>query len=130
MIGLTAFTKAAVINLLEKISSIQKRHNKINDFTIITLIKGLEKQGFEVCETNNLLKRVTGCGATVVGGTIWDWHKVREESSFDWAGCDIMIIDEGSQVGGKKIVNYNGVYLYPIVIKILFYSSIVTGFGF
>src|SRR5581483_11588160 len=105
MIGLTAFTKAAVVNLLEKISYIQKHHNKLNDFTIITLIKDLKKQEFKECEADNLLKKVAGCDATVVGGTIWDWHKVREESSFDWAGCDIMIIDEGSQVS-KNVYTY------------------------
>ncbi|CAB5368504.1 unnamed protein product [Rhizophagus irregularis] len=35
---------------------------------------------------------------TVIGNTVWDWFKVRKSWNSGWVGCDIMIIDEGSQL--------------------------------
>ncbi|PKC06025.1 hypothetical protein RhiirA5_501686, partial [Rhizophagus irregularis] len=35
---------------------------------------------------------------TVIGSTVWDWFKVRKSWNSGWVGCDIMIIDEGSQL--------------------------------
>ncbi|GBC27532.2 AAA family ATPase [Rhizophagus irregularis DAOM 181602=DAOM 197198] len=35
---------------------------------------------------------------TVIGSTVCDWFKVRKSWNSGWVGCDIMIIDEGSQL--------------------------------
>ncbi|RIA89830.1 hypothetical protein C1645_806056 [Glomus cerebriforme] len=107
IIGVTAFTRAAIENLLDRISSIQKQHHKTSEFTVIRLVKDLKKKplnGLVECKAETLPKKIKGGKIgipgkpIVVGGTVWDWYKVRKEWKFGWAGCDIMIIDEGSQL--------------------------------
>jgi len=119
IIGVTAFTRAAIDNLLERISSIQIQHHKTSAFTIVRLVKELKKNplnGLEECKAENLPKKITGCkigipgNPVVIGGTVWDWYKVRREWKSNWSGCDIMIIDEGSQVIKKKNLRYNWMY--------------------
>ena len=90
VIGVTAFTKAAIINLLERISCTTKGFR----LTILSLIKDLKKDGLKECEPSDLFKMTEGYNKfTIVGGTVWDWYKVRQSVE-----CDIMMIDEGSQV--------------------------------
>ena len=116
IVGVTAFTRAAIENLLERISSVQKQCHKTSDFKIIRLVKDLKKKplnGLEECKAETLPKKVRECKIgipgkpIVIGGTVWDWYKVRKEWKFNWAGCDMMIIDEGSQVSKAIIVFIN-----------------------
>ncbi|CAB4389659.1 unnamed protein product [Rhizophagus irregularis] len=107
IIGVTAFTRAAIENLLDRISTVQKQHHKTSDFSIVRLVKDLKKKplnGLAECKAESLPKKIKGNKIgipgkpIVIGGTVWDWFKVRKEWKFGWAGCDIMIIDEGSQL--------------------------------
>jgi len=93
--------------LLERISSVQKEFKKTNDFAIVRLVNNLEKKSLieiDECKAVNLLENIKegkiGIPGKpiVIGGTVWDWFKVIENRVSGWAGCDIMIIDEGSQV--------------------------------
>jgi DNA replication ATP-dependent helicase Dna2 len=102
IIGVTAFTRAAIENLLGRILTIQEQHNKTNDFNIIYLADDLRKKhpsGITKCKARKLPSiYIKNTKPTVIGGTVWDWFNVRKEYKSGWAGCNIMIIDEGSQV--------------------------------
>jgi DNA replication ATP-dependent helicase Dna2 len=94
VIGITAFTRASIANLLERIFNEKKDY----EFTIISMINDLKINGIEVCEKNDLPEKIAKCNdSIVIGGTVWDWYKVRKTVE-----CDIMMIDEGSQVSKKK----------------------------
>jgi len=88
IIGVTAFTRTAIENLLKRISGIQ------NQVTIINLKKNSLKE-FIVASTLPINENPGN--PIVIGGTVWDWYKVRKEWNYDWSGCDMMIIDESSQ---------------------------------
>ncbi|PKY29828.1 P-loop containing nucleoside triphosphate hydrolase protein [Rhizophagus irregularis] len=102
IVGVTAFTRAAIENLLDRISTVQKKHHKINDFSIIYLVNDLNKPSTGTKYKVEDLPNINDIGIPgkpiVIGGTVWDWFKVRKKWKSDWAGCDIMIIDEGSQL--------------------------------
>ncbi|CAG8436837.1 10403_t:CDS:10 [Funneliformis mosseae] len=114
IIGVTAFTRAAIDNLLDRISSVQIQRHKTDDFKIIRLVKDLKKtplnNSLEECKAETLPKKLAGNKIgmigkpVVIGGTVWDWYKVRRESGSGWAGCDIMIIDEGSQANASLAI--------------------------
>lgn len=55
------------------------------------------------CKAKELKKCInnTQKGPLVVGGTVWDWYKVKNEWR-TWRGCSMMIIDESSQVSVSK----------------------------
>ncbi|CAB4398827.1 unnamed protein product [Rhizophagus irregularis] len=102
IVGVTAFTRAAIENLLNRISTVQKQHHKTSDFDIIYLTDDSKKNhfnGIKKCRAQNLMSEIgINDKPIVIGGTVWDWFKVRKSWNSDWVGCDIMIIDEGSQL--------------------------------
>ncbi|POG75871.1 hypothetical protein GLOIN_2v1561300 [Rhizophagus irregularis DAOM 181602=DAOM 197198] len=76
----TAFTRAAIKNLLDRIST--------NHFN-----------GIKKCRAWSLWNKIgINDKPTVIGSTVCDWFKVRKSWNSGWVGCDIMIIDEGSQL--------------------------------
>ncbi|RUS14846.1 hypothetical protein BC937DRAFT_93240 [Endogone sp. FLAS-F59071] len=99
-IGLTAYTRAAIGNLLDRVALVKESHPAAV-FEIIKLVTETSgsswQRGMTVCKAKDLKKKLKN-EAVVVGGTVWDWYKVKQEWE-EWEGCDIMIIDEGSQVG-------------------------------
>ncbi|RIB26034.1 hypothetical protein C2G38_2164525 [Gigaspora rosea] len=138
MIGITAFTRSAIDNLLERIATVQKEGNKTSDFTIIRMVKEFNNSIDNVndCKAEALPKKIldarlgTPGKPIVIGGTVWDWYKIRKEWNGNWAGCNIMIIDEGSQLlvsdasialeclnqnSGKLIVAGDHMQLGPII---------------
>ncbi|CAG8808849.1 39004_t:CDS:2, partial [Gigaspora margarita] len=81
IIGITACTNDAIDNLLHRISYLLESHKKESDFSCCRVGELEEPK-------NDKPNRV------VLGGTVWDWYKkIREKYR-----CDIMIIDEGSQL--------------------------------
>lgn len=104
IIGVTAFTRHAIMNLLQRIATVRQRHSCTDSFTIISM-KGSD-DSHEVntnemiqCKAQDLKKTIksTGKGPLVVGGTVWDWYKVKNEWR-TWQGCSMIIIDESTQV--------------------------------
>ncbi|PKC66649.1 P-loop containing nucleoside triphosphate hydrolase protein [Rhizophagus irregularis] len=91
VIGVTAFTKEAIANLLERISCTRKYYNR---FTIFSMIENMKGDDIKVCKGEDLSKKIARYkGPVVIGGTVWDWYKLRKTVK-----CDIMMIDEGSQL--------------------------------
>ncbi|CAG8504339.1 2545_t:CDS:10 [Diversispora eburnea] len=107
LVGITAFTRAAIDNLMNRIFKVQKEKHKTSDFSLIRLVKDVRKEltdGMCECKAETLPKKINDVkigipgNPIIIGGTVWDWYKVRNEWKNDWKGCDIMIIDEGSQL--------------------------------
>ncbi|KAF7728690.1 Tripartite DNA replication factor [Apophysomyces ossiformis] len=103
IIAVTAFTRLAITNLLDRIASVQETYSCSEHFRIVSLESGSEsspsrflKQKAEKLEKAARDYSQKGITALVVGGTVWDWSKVKN-SWLDWAGSDMMIIDESSQ---------------------------------
>ncbi|KAG2188163.1 hypothetical protein INT44_000914 [Umbelopsis vinacea] len=97
-IGITAYTRAAVHNLLLRIAQVQRQRGGAN-FSLISMVRKVPKEpveGMISCQASSL-NRHLGKGAAVIGGTVWDWSKVRQTWPSE-AGCDIFIIDEASQL--------------------------------
>ncbi|RIB13284.1 hypothetical protein C2G38_1747950 [Gigaspora rosea] len=96
IIGITANTNTTIDNLLERISVVQKRMNKTDDFLLVRMTtrstRPSNSNDITYC-TPQELNFKDAYKHTVVGGTIWDWHKI-----YDKQKIDIMIIDEGSQL--------------------------------
>jgi DNA replication ATP-dependent helicase Dna2 len=102
-IGITAYTRAAVHNLLQRIVQVQQQRGGAN-FKLISMVRKVPKEpveGMISCQASSL-NRHLGKGAVVIGGTVWDWSKVRQTWPSE-AGCDIFIIDEASQVSGQVL---------------------------
>ncbi|KAI9243296.1 P-loop containing nucleoside triphosphate hydrolase protein [Phascolomyces articulosus] len=105
IIGVTAFTRHAIINLLKRIALVQTRHQASkNLFTIIYMEssssgnRATDGLGDAVhCKADQISKHMPREGAVVIGGTVWDWHKVQKKPKLKLA-CDMMIIDESSQL--------------------------------
>ncbi|CAG8652994.1 10722_t:CDS:2 [Funneliformis mosseae] len=83
--GVTAFSKTAIEKLLEGISVPKqvKIFNLINKNIPLDKVKGINEIPI------------------VIGGTVWDWDKIRKEWKDSWTGCDIMIIVQGTQASEK-----------------------------
>ncbi|KAI7879184.1 P-loop containing nucleoside triphosphate hydrolase protein [Lichtheimia hyalospora FSU 10163] len=101
IIGVTAFTRHAIMNLLQRIATVRQRHDCTDSFTIISM-EGYENshENNEMiqCKAKDLKKRIkTHKGPLVIGGTVWDWYKIKSEWR-TWQGCNMMIIDESSQL--------------------------------
>lgn len=103
LIGVTAFTRHAIMNLLERVSTVRSRHRDTttSDFHIISMESGKAiHDDMTVCKANDLpeifAKLHRDAKAVVVGGTVWDWYKVKNKWA-SWQGCDMMIVDESSQ---------------------------------
>lgn len=104
-IGITAYTRAAVHNLLQRIAQVQQQRRGAGvNFKLISMVRKVPKEpveGIISCQAGSL-NRHLGKGAVVIGGTVWDWSKVRQTWPSE-AGCDIFIIDEASQVSGQVL---------------------------
>ncbi|CAG8439802.1 2567_t:CDS:10 [Acaulospora morrowiae] len=108
IVGITAFTRAAIDNLLERISKVQKEKHRTSEFTLVRMVKDPKKkvanEDISDLKAEHLPRKIADSKIgipgkpIVIGGTVWDWHKVRKEWKNKWAGCDILIIDEGSQL--------------------------------
>ncbi|KAI9025001.1 P-loop containing nucleoside triphosphate hydrolase protein [Phycomyces nitens] len=98
VIGVTAFTRHAIANLLNRIRSVQSRQ-KTFGFRIVSLgtigTEGI--MGSKAEQLSRIIKGLDANTAAVVGGTVWDWAKVKKTWP-EWAGADVMIIDESSQL--------------------------------
>ncbi|CAI2163023.1 16491_t:CDS:10 [Funneliformis geosporum] len=97
IIGLTANSRDSIENLLKRISEL--KHVKIFSMVNVSNNKYLN-EGVIECEASTLPAIINKIGIPgkpiVIGGTIWDWYKLRAA----WNGrtrCDIMIIDQGSK---------------------------------
>ena len=111
IIGVTAFTRHAIINLLKRIALVRTRHKASNTateksdspFDIVAMESSSNPDAIDGlmdavrCKADQIGKHLPKKGAVVVGGTVWDWHKVQKKPKLKLA-CDIMIIDESSQV--------------------------------
>lgn len=103
-IGITAYTRAAVENVLRRIVQVRPRKTS-TDFHLVSMVRDTPKEpveGIVYCQANSLKSHLNSdaSDAVVIGGTVWDWSKVRQVwPSKD--GCDIFIIDEASQVRQK-----------------------------
>lgn len=106
LIGVTAFTRHAIMNLLERVSIVRNRHQATaaTNFEIISMGSDSRKlDDMILCKAEQLRKEFQALGgkakAVVVGGTVWDWYKVKNkwQDKHHWKGCDMMIIDESSQ---------------------------------
>ncbi|CAG8607376.1 17730_t:CDS:10 [Funneliformis caledonium] len=97
IIGVTALSREAIENLLKGISV--PKQVKIFNMVYILNNKSLNGRIVE-CEASTLPTKINKIGMPgnliVIGGTVWDWHKLRKAWN-RWPGCDIMLIDEGSQ---------------------------------
>ncbi|CAB4409234.1 unnamed protein product [Rhizophagus irregularis] len=60
VIGVTAFTKDAIANLLERISFTRNYYKYYDKFTIFSMIKNVKRDGIEVCE-EDLSKKIAEC---------------------------------------------------------------------
>lgn len=108
MIGVTAFTREAIIHLLKRIEKIQKEQGLDEMFSIIYVAP--ESSTLDPKTTNivtksynkaltykNALRKNTPIRVFVVGSTVWHWIKVLK-SRKRFLGCDMMIVDESTQV--------------------------------
>ncbi|CAG8586544.1 6755_t:CDS:10, partial [Racocetra fulgida] len=116
MIGVTAFTRSAIDNLLDRIANVQKEGNKTGDFTIVRTVKEFKNpiDGVNDCKAETLPKKISGGKLgipgkpIVVGGTVWDWYKIRKEwKGGQWAECL-------NPTSGKLIVAGDHMNTYPI----------------
>ncbi|CAG8650801.1 7680_t:CDS:10, partial [Acaulospora colombiana] len=139
IVGITAFTRAAIDNLLERIAKVQKEKYKTSEFTLVRLVKNHNKNimnNIDECRAESLPKKMLDSKIgipgkpIVVGGTVWDWSKVRKEWKKNSTWSDILIIDEGSQllvsdacialeslnpISGRLIVAGDHMQLGPII---------------
>ncbi|CAG8514639.1 43143_t:CDS:10 [Gigaspora margarita] len=102
IIGITAFTRTAINNLLERIARIKDKRQ--SDFLLARMVSESTKNtldGVKDYKAKILQEKIAKSSIPdkyiIVGGTVWDWYKFRKDWK-NWKGCDIMIIDEGSQL--------------------------------
>jgi hypothetical protein len=120
LIGVTAFTRDAIYNLLKRIEKVQKRHGSDGLFSIIYIHSTAEndkafEEGSNMIAAHkdrsytvirNLKKDETKRRIYVMGGTVWNWAHIRKK----WAtfqGCDMMILDESTQVEIPSLFFYS-----------------------
>ncbi|KAI8137501.1 hypothetical protein BJV82DRAFT_339605 [Fennellomyces sp. T-0311] len=104
IIGVTAFTRRAIMNLLKTIQKVQFRY-QTNSFDVLYMkaSSGKDEAKTELPEVDHCLSstmdrklpRITR--PTVIGGTVWDFSKIKRKMG-DAFECDMVIIDEGSQL--------------------------------
>ncbi len=132
LIGVTAFTRDAIYNLLKRIEKVQKRHGFQELYRIIYVHAGnFNDNKFEEdsnmirCpweKSNTLIRSMKKDETTrniyVMGGTVWSWEKIRSKWK-TFQGCDMMILDESTQV----------CFFYSVVFltSILLYSFLYIG---
>lgn len=117
LIGVTAFTRDAIYNLLKRIEKIQKRHGFNELFSIIYVHGPTNDRKFEddsemiACPWDKsysliraMKKDVTKRNIYVMGGTVWSWEKIRTKWR-TFQGCDMLILDESTQVILEKKKN-------------------------
>ncbi|CAO3701516.1 unnamed protein product [Rhizopus stolonifer] len=106
LIGITAFTNDAIINLLKRIEVIQRRHGLESLFSIIFgTYRTIEPEGSDILHVKwqesitaiNKLKKHQGIRIFVMGTTIYSWNNIKNKWK-SFKGCDMMIIDESSQL--------------------------------
>ncbi|KAK4516584.1 uncharacterized protein ATC70_011559 [Mucor velutinosus] len=141
MIGVTAFTRDAIVNLLKRIEKVQQQHGLSDLFSIMYVNKdgGEALEGSNIMcvewkdsiKTINKLKKATSIKIYVVGATVWGWDRIRSNwKRFKQKGCDIMILDESTQLlvsdailaiaclskpNGKLIIAGDHMQLGPII---------------
>lgn len=107
MIGITAFTNDAIINLLKRIELIQKRHGFEDLFSILFVTYQKDPQSSESDITYvkwqesitavNKLKKNHGIRIFVMGTTVYSWNNIKDKWK-TFKGCEMMIVDESSQL--------------------------------
>ncbi|KAI7908098.1 P-loop containing nucleoside triphosphate hydrolase protein [Cokeromyces recurvatus] len=138
MIGVTAFTNDAILNLLKRIEKIQKRHELQDLFSIICVnsskITDLSSKIIytawkDSITVKNKLQKTTPIKVYIIGATVWGWGKIRDKWK-RFEKLDMLIIDESSQLlvsdallaisclkqpSGKLIIAGDHLQLGPIV---------------
>lgn len=112
LIGVTAFTRDTIYNLLKRIEKVQKRHG--NQFSIIyvhgptndkTFDKNSDMIGCPWDKSFSLIRAMnkdeTIRNIYVMGATVWSWDKIRTKWK-TFKGCDMLILDESTQVKRSK----------------------------
>ncbi|CEP09052.1 hypothetical protein [Parasitella parasitica] len=112
LIGVTAFTREAIVNLLKRVEKVQQQHGLGALFTVVYV----DKDGGSVkvlpgssrivnvewknsITVINKLKKATSVNIYVVGATVWGWDRIRNNwKRFKRQGCDMMILDESTQL--------------------------------
>ncbi|KAG0744491.1 hypothetical protein G6F23_005167 [Rhizopus arrhizus] len=107
LIGITAFTNDAIINLLKRIELIQKRHGFEDLFSILFVTYQKDPQSSESDITYvkwqesitavNKLKKNHGIRIFVMGTTVYSWNNIKDKWK-TFKGCEMMIVDESSQL--------------------------------
>ncbi|CAG8499418.1 25214_t:CDS:10, partial [Cetraspora pellucida] len=135
-IGITACTRTAIDNLLERIAKVKDEAQA--DFILTRMVSELNKNSLNGVKDYKAIKLADNIAnekncitskPIIIGGTVWDWHKFHDKCK-NWTGCDIMIIDEGSQLltsdacaaleclnpnGGRLIIAGDHMQLGPII---------------
>lgn len=114
LIGVTAFTRDAIFNLLKRIEKIQKRHGFNDLFSIIYVHGPTNDKTFEDdsdiigCPWDKSFSLIRAMNRDeskpniyVMGATVWSWDKIRTKWK-TFKGCDMLILDESTQVQSKK----------------------------
>jgi hypothetical protein len=126
----TAFTHAAIENLLEKIACRQKELLGIAQGLELAKVKGWRSSGaapVEVVTENNLAGWLDGSQHAVVGATVYSCLNARKKTGMDF--FDLVVVDEASQVrvaeaavpaqlvasGGRLVLAGDDMQLPPIV---------------
>lgn len=119
IIGVTAFTRDAIFNLLKRIEKVQRRHT-FDDLFSIMYVSNQPHKKFDAANSNiinttwdksftiiNKLKKETQIKIYVVGSTVWGWERIRTKWK-TFQGCHLLIMDESTQV--RSYLKYT--YLY------------------
>lgn len=111
VIGITACTREAIVHLLKRIEKVQKEHGMEDLFSILYVASQspfdgdssiLTESYDKVLTKKNKIKKESSIRVFVVGATVWHWVKVLK-SRKRFLGCDMMILDESTQVNTEKI---------------------------
>jgi hypothetical protein len=109
IIGVTAFTRDAIFNLLKRIEKIQSHHG-FDDLFSIVYVSNQPHSQFDAAKSRmintswdksitviNKLKKATQIKIYVVGSTVWGWDRIRTKWK-TFKGCNLLIMDESTQV--------------------------------
>ncbi|KAI9313401.1 hypothetical protein BX666DRAFT_2030198 [Dichotomocladium elegans] len=102
LIGVTALTRLAIQNLLERIAKVREKIGI--EFPIISMASSDAVRGgqgikdIKIVEPRKIKAEVAALtGPVLIGGTVWDWAKVKKAWN-EWGGLDCLVIDEASQL--------------------------------